>query len=108
MEQIYSGFAIASARSRASKSNECPPRNEQNCLGTAMPEEVVVKPWSRLPSPPANTIAQVFPEAFIRPCIVLECALPTRSFRCRGLGLLVQRPHPIGEFVAVGAVLVRI
>src|SRR5258708_29636394 len=65
MVQINSGCATASARLRASESNERPPRSEQNCLGTATPNAVFVNPWSRLPSPPANTIAQVFPEVVI-------------------------------------------
>src|ERR1022692_5132913 len=58
--QICSGNATASARLRASSSKEFPPRNEQNCLGTATPKAVVVTLCNRLPSPPASTMAHVF------------------------------------------------
>src|SRR5450755_220855 len=63
--QICSGTATASARNRASRSSEYPPRREQNCFGTAMPDAFVVKRWRRRPSPPANTITQVVPETLI-------------------------------------------
>jgi hypothetical protein len=59
--QICSGEATASARFKASCSNESPPRNEQNCLEIATPDAVVVRLRRRLPSPPASTIAQAFP-----------------------------------------------
>src|SRR5579863_3921241 len=53
------------ARVNANCNKQAQPRNEQDCLGTAIPLGVVVKSRSRFPSPPASTIAQGFLLFFI-------------------------------------------
>jgi hypothetical protein len=60
-----SACAKACARNNASRKSEYPPRREQNCFGTAIPDAFVVKLCSRRPSPAANTIAQVTPVSLI-------------------------------------------
>src|SRR5208282_2579964 len=72
--QIYAGDATDSARLSASSSKQFPPRNEQNCFGTATPKAVVVRLCKRVPSPPASTIAQVFSSVRMGP--------PLRRYRC--------------------------
>jgi hypothetical protein len=59
---MRSAAATDSALLSASTISDWPPRNEQNCFGTATPDEVVVKLCKRLPSPPAKTMAHVFPK----------------------------------------------
>src|ERR1700691_319704 len=99
--QICSGDATASARLRASCSKEFPPRNEQNCLGTAMPKAVVVKLCSRLPSPPASTMTHVFSEvlmgSWLREYVISSIRSKYPRIALTGLGsqheMLIARHH---------------
>lgn len=45
------------ARVSVAPSRESPPHSEQNCFGTGRPYSSRVRAWSRVPSPPARTIA---------------------------------------------------
>src|SRR5271156_2014540 len=66
--RIRPGCATARrARRSVSSKSEAPPRNEQNCLGTATPAAVVVRLRSRLPLPAARTSAQLL---FIALCLL--------------------------------------